>query len=367
MIPFLNLRAQYAAIQPQIEAAALGVLRSTHYVLGAEVEAFEEEFAAYCGTRHAIAVNTGTSALQLALLAAGIKAGDEVITTPFTFVATAAAIRYIGARPVFVDIDPRTFCIDPNLIERAITPRTRAIMPVHLYGQMADMDAIGMVAAKHGLAVIEDACQAHGATTEGQRAGSFGLSGCFSFYPGKNLGACGEGGIVVTSNDQQARLIRMLRDWGQDRRYHHVLEGYNFRMDSIQGAVLRVKLRELENWTEARRACAGEYKQLLAGGPVELPYEAPGRRHVWHIFAIRTRDRDGLREMLARDGVETGLHYPVPVHLQPSYVDLGHAPGDFPQAEAAAATVLSLPIYPELSTQEVEIISDLVRQDAYVH
>ncbi|RYE73903.1 MAG: DegT/DnrJ/EryC1/StrS family aminotransferase, partial [Hyphomicrobiales bacterium] len=262
MIPFLNIKAQYATIQPELEAAALDVLRSGRYVLGEEVAALEAEFAAYCGTSHAIAVNTGTSALHLSLLAAGVGPGDEVITTPFTFVATAAAIRYVGARPVFVDIDPATFTIDPNLIERAITPRTRAILPVHLYGQMADMDAIVPIAAKHGLAVIEDACQAHGALYYGARAGSLGLSGCFSFYPGKNLGACGEGGIIVTNNDEQARQMRMLRDWGQDRRYHHVMEGYNYRMDAIQGAILRVKLRQLETWTEARRTRARLYSQM---------------------------------------------------------------------------------------------------------
>lgn len=366
MIPFLNIKAQYATIQPEVEAAALSVLRSGSYVLGEEVAALEEEFAAYCGTTHAIAVNTGTSALHLSLIAAGVGPGDEVITTPFTFVATAAAIRYIGARPVFVDIDPVTFTIDPNQIERAITPRTRAIVPVHLYGQMADMDAILLIAARHGLAVIEDACQAHGALYDGQRAGSIGLSGCFSFYPGKNLGACGEGGIIVTSNDEQARQMRMLRDWGQDRRYHHVMVGYNYRMDAIQGAILRVKLRQLETWTEARRARARLYTQLLANAPIEIPRETSLRRHVWHIFAVRTRDRDHLQKFLSAEGVETGLHYPVPVHLQPSYADLGHRPGDFPATEAAANSVLSLPLYPELSTREVEIVSELVRQDAYV-
>lgn len=367
MIPFLDIKAQYATIQPALEAAALKVLRSGRYVLGEEVAALEVEFAEYCGTSHAIAVNTGTSALHLALLAAGIGPGDEVITTPFTFVATAAAIRYVGARPVFVDIDPATFTIDSNKIERAITPRTKAIVPVHLYGQMADMDAIMMLAALHGLVVIEDACQAHGATHHDRRAGSLGLSGCFSFYPGKNLGACGEGGMIVTSNDEQAQKMRMLRDWGQDRRYHHVLEGYNYRMDALQGALLRVKLRQLENWTEARRTRARLYTQQLAGAPVELPREALGRRHVWHIFAIRAHDRDQLQKYLSAEGVETGLHYPVPVHLQPSYADLGHCPGDFPEAEAAANSVLSLPLYPELSLREVEIVSELVRQEAYVH
>lgn len=366
MIPFLNLRAQYAKIQGQVEAAALGVLRSGHYVLGEEVSAFEEEFAAYCGTRHAIAVNTGTSALHLALLAAGIVAGDEVITTPFTFVATAAAIRYIGARPVFVDINPKTFNIDTAQIEGAITPRTRAILPVHLYGQMANMNDILLIAAKHGLAVIEDACQAHGALYDGQRAGSLGLSGCFSFYPGKNLGAYGEGGMVVTSNDEQANQIRLLRDWGQDRRYHHVVNGYNYRMDAIQGAVLRVKLRELEAWTEARRAHARHYSKLLGGSAVIIPQENEGSRHVWHIFAVRVEDRDGLRSFLTREGIETGLHYPIPVHLQPAHADLGYFRGDFPHAEAAANSVLSLPIYPELAEREVEIVAELAIQDVSV-
>lgn len=367
MIPFLDIKAQYATIQPAIEAAALRVLRSGHYVLGEEVAALEAEFATYCGTSHAIAVNTGTSALHLALIAAGVGRGDEVITTPFTFVATAAAIRYVGARPVFVDIDPTTFTLDPNQIERAITARTRAIVPVHLYGQMADMDAILQVAARHNLTVIEDACQAHGAQYNNQRAGSMGLSGCFSFYPGKNLGGCGEGGMIVTSDAEQAHTMRMLRDWGQDRRYHHVLEGYNYRMDAIQGAILRVKLRQLESWTEARRTRARLYSQMLADAPLGVPRETLGRRHVWHIFAVRTERRAELQQFLRSEGVETGLHYPVPVHLQPAYADLGHQPGDFPEAEAAANSVLSLPLYPELSLREVEIISDLVRQEAYVH
>ena len=365
MIPFLNLKAQYGAIQPQLEAAALGVLRSGQYVMGEEVAALEREFAAYCGTTHAIAVNTGTSALHLALLAAGVKPGDEVITTPFTFIASAAAIRYIGARPVFVDIDPTTFNIDPAKVARAITPRTRAILPVHLYGQTAPMNDLLLEAARHGLVVIEDACQAHGALFDGQRAGSMGLSGCFSFYPGKNLGACGEGGMVVTSNDDQARQIRMLRDWGQDRRYHHVMEGYNYRMDAVQGAILRVKLAHLEAWTEARRARARLYTRLLAGSGIETPVELEGNRHVWHIFAVRVSERERFRAMLLREGIETGLHYPVPVHLQPAFADLGYGPGDFPFAEAAADTVLSLPIYPELSERDVEIVSQVVRQDVH--
>lgn len=267
---------------------------------------------------------------------------------------------------MFVDIDPTTFNIDPGGIERAISRHTRAIVPVHLYGQMADMGAIMAIADRHGLAVIEDACQAHGARQGGRSAGSIGLSGCFSFYPGKNLGACGEGGMVVTSNDEQARKLRMLRDWGQDRRYHHILEGYNYRMDAVQGAALRVKLRQLDGWTDARRERAQLYSQLLANSSVRPPHEAAANRHVWHIFAVRTPSRDQLQQYLAREGVETGLHYPVPVHLQPAIADLGHRPGDFPTAEVAADCVLSLPIFPELSLRQVETVCELVCQDAYV-
>ena len=277
MIPFLDLKAQYASIKTEIDAAVLNVLASAQYVLGEEVASFEEEFAAYCGAKHAIAVNTGTSALHLSLLAAGIGPGDEVITVPFTFVATVSAICYVGARPVFVDVEPTTLTMDPAQVEAAITPRTKAIVPVHLYGQMADMDAIMAIAERHGIAVIEDACQAHGAEFNGRPAGSIGLSGCFSFYPGKNLGACGEGGIVVTSDDDQASKLRMLRDWGQERRYHHVLKGFNYRMDGIQGAVLRVKLRHLERWTEARRSHAPPVFSV-AGANQECCHSDRGRR-----------------------------------------------------------------------------------------
>jgi dTDP-4-amino-4,6-dideoxygalactose transaminase len=354
MIPFLDLKAQYQSIKAEIDEAVLKVLGSGRYVLGEEVAGFEREFAAYCGTRHAIAVNTGTSALHLALLAAGIGPGDEVITVPFTFVATAAAICYAGARPVFVDVEPTTLTMDPAKIDAAVTPRTKAVVPVHLYGQVADMDAICEVANRHGLPVVEDACQAHGAEYRGRRAGSIGISGCFSFYPGKNLGACGEGGIVVTSNDDHMKAIRMLRDWGQEQRYHHVLKAYNYRMDGIQGAVLRVKLRHLERWTEARRRCAHGYSSLLAGSPqVMAPSELPGRRHVYHIYAVRTGNREALQQRLHGQGIETGLHYPIPVHLQKAYADLGYQIGDFPQSEAAATEVLSLPIYPEMTAGQV--------------
>ncbi|TAV82000.1 DegT/DnrJ/EryC1/StrS family aminotransferase [Rhizobium leguminosarum] len=355
MIPFLDIKAQYQSIKGEIDAAVLGVLASGQYVLGDEVAHFEQEFADYCNVKHAIAVNTGTSALHLALLAAGVGPGDEVITVPFTFVATVSAICYTGARPVFVDVEPVTLTMDPAEVEAKITPRTKAIVPVHLYGQMADMDAIKAIAERHSIPVIEDACQAHGAQYKGHRAGSIGLSGCFSFYPGKNLGACGEGGIVVTNDDDQAKTMRMLRDWGQEQRYHHLLKGFNYRMDAIQGAILRVKLRHLEAWTEARRTHARRYSSLLAGSTVlTTPVEAADRRHVYHVYAIRSRDRDGLQRLLSAEGIPSGLHYPIPVHLQKAHADLGYQAGDFPVSEAAAREVLSLPIYPEMPVRHVD-------------
>ncbi|MBY5773308.1 aminotransferase class V-fold PLP-dependent enzyme [Rhizobium leguminosarum bv. viciae] len=355
MIPFLDIKAQYQSIKGEIDAAVLGVLASGQYVLGDEVAHFEQEFADYCNVKHAIAVNTGTSALHLALLAAGVGPGDEVITVPFTFVATVSAICYTGARPVFVDVEPVTLTMDPAEVEAKITPRTKAIVPVHLYGQMADMDAIKAIAERHGIPVIEDACQAHGAQYKGHRAGSIGLSGCFSFYPGKNLGACGEGGMVVTNDDDQAKTMRMLRDWGQEQRYHHLLKGFNYRMDAIQGAILRVKLRHLEAWTEARRTHARRYSSLLAGSTVlTIPVEASDRRHVYHVYAIRSRDRDGLQRLLSAEGIPSGLHYPIPVHLQKAHADLGYQAGDFPVSEAAAREVLSLPIYPEMPVRHVD-------------
>jgi dTDP-4-amino-4,6-dideoxygalactose transaminase len=360
VIPFLDLKTQYADIKADVAAAVMHVLESGHYVLGPEVEAFEREFADYCQAPHGAAVNSGTSALHLALLAAGIGPGDEVITTPFTFVATAAAVCNAGARPVFVDIRPESFTLDPAQIEAAITPRTRAIIPVHLYGQTADMDPILEIANRHGLTVIEDACQAHGAEYEGRRAGSMGDLGCFSFYPGKNLGAYGEGGFVVARDAEHAKKVRMLRDWGQERKYEHVLPGFNFRMDGIQGAILRVKLRRLEEWTEGRRAAAKRYARLLADAGVGIPAEMPYARHVYHVYAIRTDDRRGLQEALAAEQIQSGIHYPIPVHLQPAYASLGYKAGDFPEAEAAAREVLSLPMFPELAEPEQARVAEVL-------
>jgi dTDP-4-amino-4,6-dideoxygalactose transaminase len=357
MIPFVDLKAQYHSIKPEIDAAIAGVLESSQFVLGPEVTAFEAEFAAYGGVKHAIGVNSGTSALHLALLAAGIGPGDEVITVTFTFVATAAAIGYTGATPVFVDIDPRSFTMDVSQIERAITPRTKAILPVHLYGQMADMDPILEIARRHNLLVIEDAAQAHGAEYKGRAAGSLGDMGCFSFYPGKNLGAYGEGGMVVTNRSEYNRTVRMLRDWGAERKYQHVLKGYNYRLEGLQGAILRVKLRHLPAWTNQRRERAAQYARHLAASGIRLPEEMPARRHVYHVYAIRTDAREALQNVLNAQGIQTGIHYPIPVHLQPAYADLGYQPGDFPQSEAAAREVLSLPMYPELTGEQVEQVA----------
>jgi len=356
-VPFLDLKAQYHSIKPEIDAAIAKILETSQFVLGEEVAGFEREFAAYCGAAHGVAVNSGTSALHLAFLAAGIGPGDEVITIPHTFVATVAAIRYTGARAVFVDVDPVTFTMDPGKVEAAITPRTRAIVPVHLYGHPADMDPIVDIARRRKLVLVEDAAQAHGAQYKGRPVGSLGDMACFSFYPGKNLGAYGEGGLVATGNEEYARTIRMLRDWGQDRKYHHVLAGYNYRMEGMQGAILRVKLRHLEKWTEARRSHAARYRTLLADTGLGLPSEAAGCRHVYHVYAVRTRERESLMKKLGDRGVQTGIHYPVPVHLQPAYADAAWSKSSFPHSEKAADEVVSLPMYPEMTEEHLLAVS----------
>jgi dTDP-4-amino-4,6-dideoxygalactose transaminase len=361
MVPFLDLRAQYLALKPEIDAAVLGVLESTNFILGPKVDDFERAFADFCGVRHAVACSSGTAALHLALSALGIGRGDEVVTVAMTFVATASAVEYCGARPVLVDIDPLHSNIDPSQIEDAITPATKAILPVHLYGQCADMDPILDIARRRGLAVIEDAAQSHGAEYRGRRAGSLGTLGCFSFYPGKNLGAYGEGGAVVTNDDELAKKVRILRDWGQGRKYHHVLKGFNYRMDAVQGAILEVKLRRLEEWTDARRSVASFYVQALSDIPtIELPQVLPGNRHVWHVYPIRVpgRRRSAVIDSLNERGIGTGLHYPIPVHLQPCFADLGYRPGDFPNAERQAATELSLPIFAEMTQANVAEVAD---------
>lgn len=361
MIPFVDLQEQYRRLKPEIDAAIGRVLENAQFVLGPAVEGFEREFSAYCTVSHTVAVNTGTSALHVALLAAGVGPGDEVITVPFTFVATVAAIEYAGATPVFVDVDPDDYTMDPAALERAITPRTKAVIPVHLFGQPADMDPINDVARRHGLTVIEDACQAHGAEYKGRRAGSLADIGCFSFYPGKNLGAYGEGGAAVTSRPEYADTMRLLRSWGERVRYQHSMRAFNYRMDGIQGAVLGVKLRYLEGWTEARRTLAATYGRLLAGTPARTPMEREHRRHVYHIYAVRLEQRDRWRARLTDLGIQTGVHYPVPVHLQPAYRDLGYGVGAFPVAEALAGEVLSLPFFPEMTEHQVEEVADVFK------
>jgi dTDP-4-amino-4,6-dideoxygalactose transaminase len=361
MIPLVDLKAQYRSLKAEIDAAIGSVLDNAQFVLGPAVESFERDFASYCGAAEAVAVNSGTSALHVALLASGVRPGDEVVTVPFTFVASIAAIEYAGARPVLVDIDPDYYTMAPSALERAITPKTRALIPVHLFGQPADMDPIVEIARRHGLKVIEDAAQAHGAEYKGRRVGSIGDIGCFSFYPGKNLGAYGEGGAAVTGSAQYAEAMRLLRAWGEKTRYLHAIRGFNYRMDGIQGAILGVKLRHLERWTEAKRSLAAAYGRLLAGTVARTPRERPGGRHVYHVYPVRIPQRDAWRARLLEMGVQTGIHYPVPVHLQPAYRDLGYEAGDFPVAEAIARDILSLPIYPEMTETQVEEVTGVIR------
>ena len=362
MIPIVDLRKQYESIKYEIDSAIKDVVDSGQFILGKRVEAFEADFATYCHSRYALGVNSGTSALHLALIAAGVGPGDEVITVSYTFVATAAAICYTGAKPVFVDIDPRSCNIDPAKIEAAITPKTKVIMPVHLYGACADMDRILDVAGRHHLIVIEDAAQAHGAEYKGRRAGSMGELACFSFYPGKNLGAYGEGGAVVTSEERYVEHLKQLRDQGQSEKYYHPVVGYNYRMEAIQGAVLGVKLKHLDDWNQRRQKHVEVYRRELAESGLRLLEELPDAKSVHHIFPLFTEHRDDLRAYLQNAGVSTGLHYPTPVHLQPGYRHLGYQEGDFPETERACKEVLSLPMYPELSDEDVLSIVDSVRQ-----
>ena len=363
MIPFNDLQLQYRCIKKEIDAAVAKVLSSSQFILGPEVNAFEEEFAEYCHAGYGVGVNTGTSALQLALLAAGVKPGDEVITVSCTFVATVAAIDYVGARPVFIDVDDVTLNMDVTQIESAITSKTKVILPVHLHGQPADMDPILVIAKKNNLLVIEDACQAHGAEYKGHRAGSIADIGCFSFYPGKNLGAYGEGGMVVSNNKDYAQRVRRLRDWGQGQRYHHDVKGYNFRMDGMQGAILRVKLRYLEEWTELRRSHASYYTACLENCDVRTPVEKDYTRHVYHVYALRYANRNYLQGRLNEKQIATGIHYPIPVHLQNAFSELGYGENDFPVTERAATELLSLPMYPELTRDSIETVCEVIRNN----
>jgi dTDP-4-amino-4,6-dideoxygalactose transaminase len=364
MIPFVDVKAQYRSIKREVDQAVMAVLESGQFVLGDEVRAFEQDFARYSGANHAVAVNSGTSALHLGLLAAGIGPGDEVITTPMTFVATTAAIIYAGARPVFVDIRPNTWNIDPELIAPAITKRTKAILPVDLHGRPADLDPIQKIAHKYGLTVIEDAAQAHGAEYRGRRIGSLSDITCFSFYPGKNLGAYGEGGAVVTNNPDYDRAMRSMRDWGQEDKYWHVIRGYNYRMDAIQGAVLRVKLNHIEDWIQARHRHAASYGAALSDSDIVLPADASDTRHVYHVYAVCVRNRDEVQRKLGEARIATGIHYPIPVHLQPAYAEFGNGKGSLPVAERVASELLSLPMFPELAPQQIESVSRVLLDEA---
>jgi len=357
-VPFLDLGAQNRPLRSEILASVEEVIDASAFAGGPFVASFEEDFAAFCASRHAVGVGNGTDALWFALLALGVGPGDEVITVAHTFMATAEAITFCGAKPVFVDIEEDTYTLNPALLEAAITPRTKAIVPVHLYGQMADMDAIMAVAGRHGIPVVEDACQAHGATYRGRRAGSIGAAGCFSFYPGKNLGAFGEAGAVVTQDAALAAKMRVLRDHGQERKYHHSVVGWNGRMDGIQGAVLRVKLRSLEAWNQARRDHARRYGELLAGlGDIALPQNPPERGHVFHLYVVRVAERDRILAKLGAAGISCGIHYPRPIHLQEAYRSLGLGRGALPVTERCADECLSLPMYAELSAAQIKAVA----------
>lgn len=355
-IPLVDLRAQYESIRAEVLPAIGSVLAGMHLFLGDNVVAFEHEFADYCGARFCVGVGSGTDALMLALRAAGVGHGHEVITVANTFIATVEAIAMVGATPVFVDVDPTTYNLDARQIEARITPRTRAIVPVHLYGRLANMASIGRIARRHGLIVIEDACQAHGAMSEGRRAGTFGTAGCFSFYFSKNLGAYGEAGAIVTDEPEIARQAAILRDHGSPSKYQHVVLGVNSRLDELQAAILRVKLRHLDRWNEQRRSHARTYGRLLAGLDLKLPDGSDQPDHVNHLYVIRARQRDRLREALDRAGVATGIHYPVPIHRQPAWTDRADAKVDLPVTEALAGEILTLPMFPELSDGQIEYV-----------
>ncbi len=361
-IPLVDLKAQYQPLKEEILEGMARSLEGMYLFLGENVQNFEKEFASFCNTTHAIGVSDGTTALHIILRALEIGSGDEVITVSHTFIATAEAIVLAGATPVFVDIDPETCLMDINQVESKITSHTKAVLPVHLYGQTVDMDPLLEIAKQHDLFVIEDACQAHGAEYQGRRAGSLGDAAAFSFYFSKNLGAYGEGGCITTNNDELAQRVRMIRDHGSDRKYHHDLIGLNGRLDELQAVVLRAKLPHLEDWTQKRRQWVTHYDDLFRDVPVKTPVQVPGNRHVYHLYVIRTSQRDGLLNRLKENGVGAGIHYPVPVHLQKSMAYLGYEPGNLPVTEQVVREIISLPMYAELNLQQIDIIVDAVKK-----
>jgi dTDP-4-amino-4,6-dideoxygalactose transaminase len=363
-VPFVDLASQYRSIAAEIDEAVSRVIRETDFILGREVCRFEEEFASFCEAKSAVGVDSGTSALELALRAYEIGPGDEVITAANSFIASALAISHAGATPVLVDVDADTYAIDVAAIEKAITSRTKAIIPVHLYGHPADMEPIMRLAQRHGLVVIEDACQAHGARYKGKRTGSLGHAAAFSFYPGKNLGAYGDAGAVVTNDDAIAKRLGMLRNYGQKEKYQHMFRGYNRRLDTLQAAILRIKLRHLEEWNDARRQHAKSYCRLLGQAGIVVPRAAAYSESVWHLYVIQTDQRDALKEYLASGGIGVGIHYPIPIHLQPAYRDLGYRQGDFPVTEEYAHRILSLPMYAELTSEIVNRVAETASEFA---
>ncbi len=360
-IPLIDLKAQHQSLRTEINQAIQNVLDRTDFILGKDVDAFEEEFAAYCGAKYAVGVSSGLAALELSLRAYGVGQGDEVIVPAHTFTATAAAVSFSGAQPVFVDVDPVTWNIDPKKVEEAITPHTKAIIPVHLYGLPADMDAVLAIAKKHNLIVVEDGCQAHGSTYKGRLAGTMGNAAAFSFYPTKNLGACGDAGMITTNDEKIAEMARALRNCGQRTKNVHELLPFNHRMDSIQAAILRVKLPYLNQWLEARRRLAGLYNQHLTGTPITTPAEPDDYHHVYHLYVIRTQNRDGLQAQLKERGIGTAIHYPTPVHLQPFFMTNGQPRGTFPVAEKLCSDILSLPMYPEMTDDQIKFVASEIK------
>jgi dTDP-4-amino-4,6-dideoxygalactose transaminase len=362
-VPFLDLKTQYKSIKDEIDAEIGKVLENTAFAGGPFVKAFEKDFAEYCNVKHAIGCGSGTEALWIILLAMGVGPGDEVITTPNTFIATAEAITFVGATPVFVDVVEPSYSMDPTVLEAAITNKTRAIIPVHIFGQVCDMDPIMDIADRYGLKVIEDACQAHGAEYKGKRAGSIGDAAAFSFYPGKNLGAFGEGGGITTNDDELAAWMHMFLNHGQEKKYYHEIIGWNGRLDGIQGAVLKVKLGHLDKWNELRRSHAARYRALLLDvKDLSLPVEEDYSSHVYHIFAVRCKERDELLAYLNENGIGAGIHYPVPVHLQSAYSELGYSEGSFPVAEQSASEFISLPMFPDMTDEQIERVVSVVKK-----
>jgi dTDP-4-amino-4,6-dideoxygalactose transaminase len=361
-VNFVDLKAQYQTIKPEIDKAIENVISNTAFILGKAVAEFEDQFAAYCGAKHCVGINSGTSALIMALKALDVGEGDEVITTTNTFIATAEAISFAGATPVLVDIEDKNYNMDPGKLEKAITGKTKAVIPVHLYGQPADMDPILEIANRKGVAVIEDSCQAHGAKYKGKRAGGLGTVACFSFYPGKNLGAYGEGGAVTTNDEGIAQKVRMLRDHGSPKKFYHEFIGNNCRLEGIQGAVLSVKLKHLDKWNDGRRKNADLYRKYLEGTGVGLPEEMPYARHVYHVFCVRVKDREKLIDFLKEKGIFTNIHYPIPIHLQKAYQFLGYKKGDFPVTEGSMDQILSLPMFAELTEEEIKYTADGIKE-----